>query len=104
MTQAAHAQASSDNQAEEVCRNRAEAYAGVPRSDSSQGLGLGNDRVGITFSGTARFGISIQDGKVRSAGSRNGSEASDRDDYFNTPEARRKRLVKQHYRDCMSQR
>ncbi|UWR93980.1 hypothetical protein K4K96_07955 [Phaeobacter inhibens] len=87
-----------------LCRSRAEAYAGAPRSDSADHLRLGNDRVGITFSGTARIGISVQDGKVRSAGSRRGSDAEDRDDYFNTPEARRKRLVKQHYRDCMSQR
>ncbi|WP_405111538.1 hypothetical protein L0Z65_05630 [Phaeobacter sp. BS52] len=89
---------------EAQCRSRAEAYAGAPRSDATDHLRLGNDRVGITFSGTARIGISVQDGKVRSARSRRGSEAEDRDDYFNTPEARRKRLVKQHYRDCMSQR
>ncbi|AHD09486.1 hypothetical protein [Phaeobacter gallaeciensis] len=89
---------------EALCRSRAEAYAGAPSSKASNHLRLGNDRVGITFSGTARIGISVQDGKVRSAGSRRGSEAEDRDDYFNTPEARRKRLVKQHYRDCMSQR
>ncbi|ATG43450.1 hypothetical protein PhaeoP18_01554 [Phaeobacter piscinae] len=89
---------------EAQCRSRAEGYAGAPRSDATDHLRLGNDRVGITFSGTARVGISVQDGKVRSAGSRRGSEAEDRDDYFNTPEARRKRLVKQHYRDCMSQR
>ncbi|MFS4579789.1 hypothetical protein [Phaeobacter sp. C3_T13_0] len=102
MASSVAAQGTSANR-EEICRNRAEAYAGAPRNDSPSGLRLGTDRVGITFSGTARIGISVRDGKVSSAGTRNRSEPGDRDDYFNTPDARRKRLVKQHYRHCMSQ-
>ncbi|MFV1492250.1 hypothetical protein VWX97_14940 [Phaeobacter sp. JH18-32] len=103
LTEVAVAQTASGSR-EALCRSRAEAYAGAPRSDAPDGLRLGDDRAGITFFGTVRIGISVQEGKLRRARSRSGSEAEDRDDYFNTPEAQRKRLAKQYYRDCMSQR